>query len=721
MILNTNIVHGTFYGQGEVIKLLENGNYYNKYSFKNDGGDKFLLYVNKEIIISENTIVSINAEYKQPTKQRNKGGFDYSKYMYSQNYYGSIFVDKSNEIEIIDENKFNLISKIQNSIFKVLNSLLPKEQMGILLGMIIGDTFYISDEIEEAFKLSGITHLLAVSGSNVTYVVCITKFLFDKIMGKHISNYCSIIMIILFVLISGASPSVARAGVMAIILILSEIMSRAPNTFSTIASTAFFILLYNPLIICDVGFLLSFGGTIGIVLFNKVFLEYIQFKFPYLANNSLIKYFLELLTVTISAQIILLPIMWYYFNTISLITLITNLLIGPFVGSITILGIAMFFLSLIYRPIGKMFSYTVYLLISLIIYISKFCSKIPYANLTLPTPSILMIVTYYLVLYILLLKIKKSLNYANKEQFNLQLAKTKIVKVLVYVLIFVQIAIFFYPKNFIEVSFIDVGQGDCTLIHTNNFNILIDGGGSENSDYDVGEKVLVPYLLDNTNGVIDMMIISHFHEDHVEGCISVLEALKVNKIIIGAQPVITELYEKVLKIAKQKDIPIYTVKKGNRISIGDIYFDIIYPDENIEIQDDLNNNSLVMKMVYKDVSIMFTGDMEKDAEKEIVDSLNKSTNINDISNLRSNILKVAHHGSKTSSTSEFLHMVSPQISIISVGVDNKFNHPHREVLDRLEEISSKILRIDECGKITLKIYKTGKVRINTKIKSGINA
>lgn len=119
-----------------------------------------------------------------PNKQRNRGGFDYSKYMYSQNLYGSIYVDNYSNIELLEENKFNLITFIQNNIFETLGKLLPKEQLGILLGMIIGDTFYITDEIEDAFKQSGITHLLAVSGSNVTYIILVTKFLFQKIFRK---------------------------------------------------------------------------------------------------------------------------------------------------------------------------------------------------------------------------------------------------------------------------------------------------------------------------------------------------------------------------------------------------------------------------------------------------------------------------------------------------------------------------------------------------------
>ena len=235
-------------------------------------------------------------------------GFDYSKYMYSQNLYGSIFIENVNELQIIETNKFNLITFIQKNIFESLGKLLPQEQLGILLEMIIGDTFYISDEVTKQFKQSGITHLLAVSGSNVTYIILATKFLFNKLLGKSISNYITILMIILFVLVSGASPSVVRAGIMAIILILSEILSRSPHTASTISVTALLILIYNPLVICDVGFILSFGGTIGIVLFNQTIINFLNTKCFIFSENKIFKYIIDMLSVTLSAQIILFPI-----------------------------------------------------------------------------------------------------------------------------------------------------------------------------------------------------------------------------------------------------------------------------------------------------------------------------------------------------------------------------------------------------------------------------
>lgn len=695
--LKVNIIPGLFFDNGIVVKLIEEGEYYNKYIFKNDIGDKFLLYLKNEIIIENNTLINIKGTIELPSKQRNKGGFDYSKYMYSQGLYGSIFVKEISDIEILCKKELNIIQSIQNSILDSFKKLLPREHFGIILGMVIGDTFYISDEIEDAFKNSGITHLLAVSGSNVSYIILVTKFLFDKIFGKRISNYITIVMVILFIFISGATPSVVRAGVMAIILIMSEILSKQPSILSTIATSAIIILIYNPITICDVGFILSFGGTLGIILLNDSIKNYFTKKFSILENNKVFIFFLDIFTVTISAQIILLPVMCYYFNTISIISIFTNLLVGPFVGIITILGLIMYVLSLISISLAQVVSYSLYILVSIIILISKLCSKIPYANLLLPTPTLYIVIIYYLMVFKLFCKISHTHNAMLKKCIN----------ILIILLVVIIIILNVLPKDYIEVNMIDVGQGDSILVKTNNYNILVDGGGSENSNYDVGNQILVPYLLDNTNGIIDIMFISHFHEDHAEGCISVLEKLKVRKIIIGPQPKNTELLLEVLQIAKEKKIPIIDLKEGDRIILDNVKFEMISPKKIID-NNDLNNNSMVIRMKYVETEMLFTGDIEKEAESSIIE---KITTRNKEYKLNVDILKVAHHGSKTSSSAKFLEKIKPKIAIISLGKNNKFGHPNEEVIKRLEELHCEILRTDESGEISLKIYKTGKIKI----------
>ena len=231
---------------------------------------------------------------------------------------------------------------------------------------------------------------------------------------------------------------------------------------------------------------------------------------------------------------------------------------------------------------------------------------------------------------------------------------------------------------YLKIYFIDVGQGDSTLIVTpSKKTILIDGGGSES--FDVGEKVLLPYLLDRRIRKIDYIMISHFDTDHCKGIFTVIENLKVKNIIISKQAEKSENYKKFKEIVANKKINIILVKAGDKIKIDKyIYFKILFPTEKLIMQNPLNNNSIVSQLNYKSFKMLFTGDIEEIAEKEIL-NLQKDK-------LKSTILKVAHHGSNTSSTQEFINSVKPELALIGVGKNNTFGHPSECVVEKLRDL-----------------------------------
>lgn len=689
MYINIKSYHiVNLYQEGEinvvakVISEPEILSYYQKFIVKLDDGNKAIVYLPKEVDMNFGEKVQLIGVLEKPDVARNEGGFNYKNYLYSQNIYSIITVNSTKNIFKLENSKFNLIYLIRKSIYNIFSKLLPKNHMSILIGMIIGDTSQTSEEIKADFKISGISHLLAVSGSNVAYIVLAIKFLFNKITTRNVSNIITIIFIIFFMFISGCSASVVRAAIMAIIAIFSEIISRKSNTYASIAVSALIILIYNPFTVYDMGFVLSFLGTLGIVLLSS------KINNCFKVTNNLAKIIVETISVTLAAQIVLLPIMWKFFNTISIISLLTNLIIVPITGVITIFGIMMYFIGLIYLPVARLFSYSIYVLIEFIIKVSSLCANVPFAQIILATPSWIVILIYYLIVY--------KFFWKNNRKF---------INVIISLLIVFEIFSVCFPNSYTSVNMVDVGQGDCIYIETRNRKrILIDCGGSENSDYDVGEKVLVPYILDKGTKTIDCVIITHMHEDHVEGIIRVIEDLNVKQIILGVQPVKSNLYEELLIVATKRKVPVKIVSAGDTVCIDNIKFEIIYPEEKLEISNDLNNNSLVMKAKIDDVTLLFTGDIEKEAEELILNE-----------NLNANILKVAHHGSSSSTTQEFLNIVQPEIALIGVGEDNKFGHPSSEVIDRLEKIDCQIFRTDNNGEIRLKLYKDGKIKINKMI------
>ena len=298
---------GWIHDSGIIIQLVSSEDYYNKYLIKNQSNDKFIIYILKDIIIQEMDIIEFYGEFEKPSASRNNNCFDYSKYLYSQNIYGTIFVKSVKNIQIVGK-KSSIISSVRNSIILNLKSIMDDRTFGILLGMIIGDTSYIDDYTENAFKICGITHLLAVSGSNISYVILFSKFLFDKLFGKKFSNCLSIFTVFMFVFVSGASASVLRAGLMACIIIFSDITLNKSDTISSICLSAVIILLYNPLTLFDIGFILSYGGTIGIIFLYKPIVSFLSEKINK-TNNSLVNALIDYFSITFSAQLILLPIM----------------------------------------------------------------------------------------------------------------------------------------------------------------------------------------------------------------------------------------------------------------------------------------------------------------------------------------------------------------------------------------------------------------------------
>ena len=247
-----------------------------------------------------------------------------------------------------------------------------------------------------------------------------------------------------------------------------------------------------------------------------------------------------------------------------------------------------------------------------------------------------------------------------------------------FVVIFL-IGMYPFSKN-LKIHFLDVGQGDCCFIITpNHKTILIDGGGSSSNTFDVGKDTVIPYLLDKGYTKIDYIFISHFDQDHVGGILSLLQELKVGQIFISKQEEKSENYEKFLKLANENELKVHEVKKGDKITIGEVTFHVLWPIEKQIEENMLNNNAMVMKLEYKGFSMLFTGDIEEVAEKKILNMYK-----NHLESLNATVLKVAHHGSKSSSTEDFLQAVNSKIAIIGVGENNLFGHPNDIVLERLQ-------------------------------------
>ena len=675
---------------------------------------------NKKSNLEYGDKIQVKGEYIIPDTARNYGGFNYMQYLKTQKVYG---IFKADNIKVINSNNVSVVELLSNNfkqkIINDINKILPETTKNLFLGILIGYDEELTEEIQESFRRSSLTHLLAVSGSHVAYIIFGIKFLFKKLkIPNKIADIITIVFLIFFMYLTDLSSSVVRASIMGIILLISTILFKKNDIFNSISISVLIMLLENPYKILDIGLLLSYFATIGIIVFSKIRKENSKKEIGINIKKKVFEYIKELSGITIFANAFVIPIIVYNFNTISLTFVISNLIAGMLIGPITIGGFILIIILLISIKFAYIYSIPYNILLELLVQSTKFTSLLPLSEILIPTPNIFIIIIYYLLLFVSILyfflKRRHSNRYLIKKIINL-VSKyfNSIKKNLIYIFTCVFLIIIILsiskmiPKD-LKIHFIDVGQGDSTLIVTpTNKKILIDSGGAETGEYDVGKSVLVPYLLDKKILSLDYICISHFDSDHCKGFIYLLKNIKVKNIILSKQFESTNNFEDIIEIAKEKKINILKVQEGNVLYIDKyVKFKIFSPENSLS--NDINDNSIVMKLEYLNFSCLFTGDISKEIEKKLVKKYG------DV--LQADILKVAHHGSKSSSDESFIKTVNPRITLIGVGKNNKFGHPNQEVLNILKDIGSLVCRTDTDGEISITINRNGKIKTESFIK-----
>ncbi len=659
-----------------IISEAKDADYYKVYNIKSKD-KRFILYTNN-VNLKYGMRIKIRGNFLEPEERRNYKGFDYKQYLKTRKIYGSI---KSNNIEIIGKEQTNIIARtsnnVRNKIIETANKILPNYTQGLLVGILIGEKTKIPENIIENFSISSLSHILATSGTHISYIILgITYLLLKSKIPKRTSYFLINLILIFFMFIVGFTASVVRASIMGILLISSKIVYRKPDVLTSMAISLIITLSYNPFSIQDIGLELSYLGTLGIVILNRPIKNYIINKLP-----KIPKQIIEIVSVTVSAQILIIPILILKFNTVSLTFILSNIIAIPITGIIILYGYINILVGIFAIKVANKMSIILNILLKIIISISNIISKLPFSKILIPTPNIIYILLYYLII----------LNF-QKEKY------LKILLITLILILSINVVYNIFPQQ-LEIHIVDVGQGDCQLIITPNGKaMIIDGGEKEN--------VLLEYLLDKQIMKIDYMMISHFDSDHCYNLIEVLENLKINNLIVSRQIEETELFNRIIKICQQNGTNVIIVEAGKEINIDkEIKLKILWPTRDINEINSINNNSIVARMEYNQFSMLFTGDIEETVENRLIEIYSKEL-------LNTTVLKVAHHGSETSSNEGIIKLIAPKISVIGVGKDNKFGHPNKEVIRRIEEQNSQLFRTDLNGEITIKVNKKGRIKIN---------
>ena len=453
-----------------IISNTEEKEYYNRYKIKTTLNENLYISVDKNIELEFGDKVHIKGEFQEPQEARNYKGFDYKQYLKTIKIYGTIKVSK---IEVIDKKCANKLLQISNSIFLKIKSNIEKTYnkniSGIVLGVMLGYTEQMQDNIKDDFSRSNISHVLAVSGMHISYIILLITNSTQKVFGKRKSKIIASIVLIIYMFITGFSVSVVRAGIMGMLLCMSFIFFRKSDTLNNISIAALLTLINNPYSIISMSFLLTYGGTLGIIYFKPVVEKIIKnfkirnrrWKYIFLKLQRKSEKIIELISVSISAQIIIAPIIILKFNTIGICFLITNLLLSFVIGIIVIGGFVQILISFISLNSG------IYMakIIEIPIYGLLLISKIDLGNFQVVTPDFYQIILYYLLIYIsrylyIIFHLKQCNSTQQRIKNTIHLTKYKIrpyftKMLLMLILVVVIIASFSKLSSNLNIYFID--------------------------------------------------------------------------------------------------------------------------------------------------------------------------------------------------------------------------------------------------------------------------
>ena len=572
--------------------------------------------------------IKIKAQGEMKTSKHNTNFylFDYQNYLKSNQIN---YTFKASNIDIISE-KISLPYKIKNYLNNHIQNYKSK---AYLKALVLGNEEDINENVQTSYQTNGITHLLAISGAQVTLFAAILLFIFNKVFSKNVSYTLTILLLLFYLFITGFSPSILRATIFFIILTINKQFELKIGTLSLLIVTLCFLLIINPYYIYSLGFILSFIVSIYLLLFKNLI-------------NKYPNYFSKTLVISLIAFFSSAPIIINSFFQLNLLSPFINMYFVPLV---TFIVYPLALITFIFKPLDNVLLN----IVSIMENASLKISNIDFLNLTLCHIDILFFILYYVIITLILYKWLKGKNYI--------------------FLLFV-ILLFHHNINYLNsassLTMIDVGQGDSFLIKLKRSKggILIDTGG-------------IPEYKAEGIDHLDYLITTHGDIDHMGESINLINNFKVNNVIFNSGKY-NDLELKLIDHLKKHDIPYYKGVEKTSVKNTSLVF------LNNKIYEDENDNSNIIYMNIENIKLLFMGDAGIEVEKDLL----KKYNLKNI-----DILKVGHHGSKTSSSSSFINQINPKYSLISVGENNSYGHPHKEVLKNLNK--SKIYRTDIYGSV----------------------
>jgi competence protein ComEC len=635
------------------------------------------------------SLVSMSGRLVKPSPARNPGEFSQSGFYFSRGIQALFFPSRSGEFHVRASaspwGMRSMIIPVRKHISNIINNQIGGEEGEFLRGIILGDRSGIPWGTREAFSRSGVAHVLAVSG---THVAIVAAFLFFAFEVMRLPRVLKIVVtgagMVCFMLMTGSQPPVVRSTIMGVVILVGMVFRKRAAIYNSIGISALVLLVLDPRQLFDPGFQLSYGAVLSIVYGYPKLNNWIG-KLP--SGPSWVRGaagMLRLAAVSAAALLGTLPITLITFGRVSIVGIVANIAIVPAVGCAIVLGLLTTILAVVSSTLSGVYAGLTTVLLKAILVLVDGAGALPFATMETGKISAIDVVVMYLGLILV-------------SQLSSPPAGRRL---LVAFLLAANIAVFVRlarADNMLKVIFIDVGQGDAVLVQFPDGRALLVDAGPRSDQFDAGKRIVGPLLRREGVSTIDLLVATHPHSDHIGGFPGIYEEFDVRSTLECGRGMSSQVYEDYRARRDEENTTVTVAADGEVLwdfPLGRLY--ILHPPHRITTFSDagnLNNESVVIKLQYGEMSLLLEGDAEREAESRLVRKYGTF--------LRSSVLKVGHHGSITSTTAEFLHAVHPQYAVISVGRYNTFHHPSRAVLRRLHDAGAVVHRTDIQGALVL--------------------
>ncbi len=610
-----------------------------------------------------------------PSPSRNPGLFDYREYLRKQQIH---YLFRASTISSCTSNPSftHRLFSIRKTAITYVNTHLPEQAAAFTNALVYGDRYGLDEETERAYQELGLVHLLAISGSHISLLIGIGGYILLRLgVTKEITAVVFVVIVPLYMFLAGASPSVIRASLMGICALVALLFALRISGLDILSIAVLLMLLHNPYVLYDIGFQYSVFSTAVLLLSSRTIL--------------MGGWWQAYLNMSIVAQLAAIPVTLHYFGQISPYSLVLNLVYVPYLSFIILpLCLITLFLSVALPSLAQLTAQLLTYLLDISSLLLAVCEKLPFRQLTFGASPM-----YVTILYVVCI----TAIFIAWEGRVWRKWLVHCIFMLVLLCSLHYVSPFFRGHG--TVTFLDVGQGDCIIIQLpySKATYVIDTGGNislpkeswqiRKREYSIGTDVLLPYLRSQGIRRIDKLILTHGDQDHIGAAKDILKAVSVKEVIVGKKRLYGELEEESKRLALKKGIAVRTVTAGDTWKSGAYQFTILAPAHEARNE---NDYSIVLYTEMGGKRWLFTGDLEANGEESLVKRYGS---------IPADILKVGHHGSKTSTTDTLIRAVQPTTAIISAGVQNRYGHPHQEVLQRLKENKISIWRTDQHGAI----------------------